>query len=94
MHDVNVSDNLRQLSLGQVKALEYDRYDINEYHFWMTKLETSHSLAATTSSGVVANDEDASGLIANYYDVLQKFLEYTFGGAKELKVVFFECDCL
>jgi hypothetical protein len=53
------------------------------------KLEVSHLLAATTNSGVVANGEDASGLAANYYGVLQKILEFTFGGAKELKVMFF-----
>jgi hypothetical protein len=41
---------------------------------------------------VVANGEDASGLVVNYYDVLQKIIEYTFSGAKELKVMFFECD--
>jgi hypothetical protein len=33
MDDVNASDDLRQLSLAQVKALEYGRYDINGYHF-------------------------------------------------------------
>jgi hypothetical protein len=33
MHDANVFDDLQQLSLGQVKELEYDRYDINEYIF-------------------------------------------------------------
>jgi hypothetical protein len=76
-----------------VKALEYDHYDINGYHFQMKKLEASCPLAATTNSGVVANDKDNSGLAADYYGVLQKFIEYTFGDAKELKVVFFECDC-
>jgi hypothetical protein len=70
-----------------VKALEYGRYDINGYHFWMVKLEVSHSLASTTNSGVVANGEDASGLAADYYGVLQKIIEYTFGGTKELKVI-------
>jgi hypothetical protein len=80
------------MSLGQVKALEYRRYDINGYHFWAAKLEASHPLAATTNSRVVANSEDASGLAANYYDVLQKIIEYMFGGTKELKVMFFECD--
>jgi hypothetical protein len=35
---------------------------------------------------------DASGVTTNYYGVLQKITEYTFGGAKELKVVFFQCD--
>jgi hypothetical protein len=94
MQEVNVSDDLRRLSLGQVKALEYDHYDINGYHFRTVKLEVSHLLAATTNSRVVANDKDASGLVADYYDVLQKIIEYTFGGTKELKVVFFECDWL
>jgi hypothetical protein len=65
-----MSDDLRQLSLGQVKALEYGRYDINRYHFWMVKLEASHPLAATTNNGVVANGEDASRLAVDYYDIL------------------------
>jgi hypothetical protein len=91
MQDVNVSDDLRQLSLDQVKALKYDRYDINGYHFQTTKLEASHPLAATTNSGVVANDEGASGLATDYYGVLQKLIEYTFDDTKELKVMFFEC---
>jgi hypothetical protein len=82
MQDVNVSDDLRQLSLGQVKGLEYDRYDINGYHFWMVKLEASSPFAATTNSGVVANCEDASGLAADYYGVFQKIIEYMFGGNK------------
>jgi hypothetical protein len=34
------------------------------------KLEASHPLAGTTNSEVVANDEDASGLAADYYGVL------------------------
>jgi hypothetical protein len=83
---------LRQLSLGQVKALEYGHYDINRYRFRTGKLEASHPLAATTNSGVVANGKDASRLAADYYGVLQKIIEYTFCGTKELKVVFFECD--
>jgi hypothetical protein len=33
-----------------VKALEYDCYDINRYHFWTAKLEASHPLAATTTA--------------------------------------------
>jgi hypothetical protein len=89
MQDVNVSDDLRQLSLGQVKALDYGCYDINGYHFWTVKLEASRPLAVTTNSGVVANGEDASRLAADYYGVLQKSIEYTFSGTKELKVVFF-----
>jgi hypothetical protein len=75
-----------------VRALEYDRYDINGYHFWTVKLEASRPLVATMNSEVVANREDASRLTTDYYNVLQKILEYTFGGAKELKVIFFKCD--
>jgi hypothetical protein len=71
-----------------VKALEYDRYDINGYHFWTVKLEANRPLVATTNNRVVANGEDASGPAADYYGILQKILGYTFGGAKELKVVF------
>jgi hypothetical protein len=52
------------------------------------QLESSHPLAATTNSGVVANSEDASRLVANYYGILQKIIEYKFGGNKELNVVF------
>jgi hypothetical protein len=88
MQDANVSDELRQLSLGQVKALEFGHYDINGYHFQTAKLEASHPLATTTNIEVVANGEDANGLAADYYGILQKIIEYTFGGKKELKVVF------
>jgi hypothetical protein len=89
MQDTNVSDDLRQLSLGQVKALEDGCYDTNGYCFQTTKLEASHPLATTTKSGVVANGKGASRLATDYYGILQKILEYTFGGAKELKVLFF-----
>jgi hypothetical protein len=92
MQDVNMFDDLRQQSFGQVKALEYGRYDIIRYCFQTEKLEASYPLVATTNSWVVANDEDASGLAADYYDMLQKIIEYTFGGSKELKIIFFECD--
>jgi hypothetical protein len=36
--------------------------------------------------------EVATGHVTNYYDIFQNIVEYTFGGAKELKVVFFQCD--
>jgi hypothetical protein len=92
MQDFNVSNDLRQLSHGQVKALEYSHYDINGYHFQMAKLEASHPLAATTNNKLVTSSEDATGQVIDYYDILQNIVEYTFGGAKELKVVFFQCD--
>jgi hypothetical protein len=37
-----MSNDLRQLSHSQVKALEYSRYDINGYRFRTLKLEVSH----------------------------------------------------
>jgi hypothetical protein len=89
MQDANVSNDLRQLSLGRVKALEYSRYDINGYRFQKAKLEASHPLAATTNSGLVTSGKDTSGHIADYYGILQSIVEYTFGGTKELNVVFF-----
>jgi hypothetical protein len=92
MEDCNISSDLRQLAHGQVKALEYIRYDINGYRFQTVKLEVSHPLAATCNSGLLTSGEDASGVIVDYYGVLQKNIEYTFGGTKELKIVFFQCD--
>jgi hypothetical protein len=89
MEDVNVSNDLRQLSHGQIKALEYSRYDINRYRFQTVKLEASRPLAATTNSGVVTSGKDATGHVTNYYGILQNIVKYTFGGAKVLKVVFF-----
>jgi hypothetical protein len=72
-----------------VKALEYSCYDINGYHFQTAKLEASRPLAATCNIGVVTSGEDASGVTTDYYGVLQKIIEYTIGGTKKLKVVFF-----
>jgi hypothetical protein len=56
------------------------------------ELEASRPLAATTNGGLVGNGDGASELAVNYYGVLQKIIEYTFGGSKELRVVLFECD--
>jgi hypothetical protein len=56
------------------------------------KLEASHPPAATTNSRVVTSGEDATDHVTNYYSILQNIVEYMFGGAKELKVVFFQCD--
>jgi hypothetical protein len=89
MQDVNVSNDLRQLSLSQ--ALEYSLYGINGYHFWMAKLEVSHPLAAITNSGLVTSGEDATSHVTDYYGILQNIVKYTFSVAKDLKVVFFQC---
>jgi hypothetical protein len=50
MQDSNISDDLRQLAHGQVKALEYSCYDINGYCLWMMYLEVSHPLVATSKT--------------------------------------------
>jgi hypothetical protein len=92
MEDVTISNDLRQLSHGQMKALEYSCYDSNGYHSRTVKLEASRPLAVTTNSGVVTSGEDATEHVTDYYDILQNIVEYTFGGAKELRVVFFQCD--
>jgi hypothetical protein len=52
----------------------------------------SHPIATTTNNGVVTSGEDATSHVTDYYGILQNIVEYTFGGAKELKVVFFQCD--
>jgi hypothetical protein len=70
MQDLNVSNNLRQLSLGQVKALEYSRYDINIYRFRRVELEASRPLAATTNIKLVTSGEDATSHVTDYYDIL------------------------
>jgi hypothetical protein len=70
MEDVNVSNDLRQLSPSQVKAMEYSRYDINGYRFQMMKLEASHPFAAITNNRVVTSGEDATGHVTDYYGIL------------------------
>jgi hypothetical protein len=56
------------------------------------KLEASRPLVATTNNGLVTSGEDATGHVADYYGILQNIVEYIFGNAKELNVVFFKCD--
>jgi hypothetical protein len=75
-----------------VKALEYSRYDINRYHFQTVKLEASHPLATAANNGVVTTGEYATGHVTDYCSILQNIIEFTFGGAKELRIVFFQCD--
>jgi hypothetical protein len=65
---------------------------MNGYHFWTMKLEVNCPLATTTNNGVVITGEDGTSHVTDYYGILQNIVEYTFSGAKELKVVFFQCD--
>jgi hypothetical protein len=88
MENVNVSNEFRQLSHGQVQALEYSHYNINGYHFWMTKLEASRSLTTTTNSRIVTSGEDATDHVPDYYAILQNIVEYIFDGARVEGCVF------
>src|SRR6266540_5663778 len=92
MRTIDVHDDLRQLSHGSVTAREFVRYDITRFRFRTAKFEANRQLAATKNSGVVTKVCDASDHEINYYGVLQNIVEYKFGGSKELRVVFFECD--
>jgi hypothetical protein len=76
--------------LVQVKS--DGRYDVNGFRFHSTAFEALRPLAATTNSGVLTRAIDAEGCETNYYGIINKILEYSFAGNKELKVVFFDCD--
>ena len=92
MKDKTIPADLRQVAMGQIKAREFTRYDIGGYRFRTAKLEASRPLAATVNSGVATSSVDGNGNIKDYYGVLQKIIEYTWGGEKELKLVFFDCE--
>jgi hypothetical protein len=88
----DIHHDLRQLAYGMVKVKSYGRYDVNGFQFRSTKFEALRPLAATTNSGVVMRAIDAEGRETNYYGIINKILEFSFAGNKELKVVFFDCD--
>jgi hypothetical protein len=48
---------------------------------------------ATTNSGGVMRAIDAEGRETSYYGIINKILEFSFVRNKELKIVFFDCDC-
>jgi len=91
MNREEIPHDLRQLSSGDVTAKNFSRYDINGFCFRTMKLEASRPLAATCNSGVVTTASDANENTLEYYSVIQNIIEYTFGGPKVLKVVFFDC---
>jgi hypothetical protein len=47
---------------------------------------------ATTNSRVVMKAIDVEGCGTNYYGIINKILEFSFVGNKELNIVFFNCD--
>jgi hypothetical protein len=89
---VNIHPDLRQLTYGLVKFRSYGHYNVNGFQFCSTAFEALRPLAATTNSGVVTRVIDAEGRETNYYGIINKILEFSFAGNKELKVVFFDCD--
>jgi hypothetical protein len=89
---VDVHPDLRQLAYGLVKVRSYGRYDVNGFRFHSTAFEALRPLAATTNSGVVTRAIDVKGHETNYYEIINKILEFNFVRNKELKVVFFDCD--
>jgi hypothetical protein len=88
----NVHPNLHQLSYGYVTVRRYGRYDVNGFHFRSTIFEDAHLLAVTCNTGVVVRAVDDEGWETNYYGVIKDILKLTFGGDKNLRVVFFYCD--
>lgn len=89
--EMNLNDDLRQLSIGSVTAKSYGRYDVNGYRFRSSIFESSHPMAATQNSGVVTRATDMEGHEACYYGKIKNIIEITFAGNKPLALVFFEC---
>jgi hypothetical protein len=89
---VDVHLDLRQLAYRLVKVRSYGRYDVNCFRFRSTAFKALRSLVATTNSGVVTRAINAEGCETNYYEIINKILEFSFVGNKELKVVFFDYD--
>jgi hypothetical protein len=75
-----------------IKVRSYSRYDINGFQFRSTAFKALRPFAATTNSGVVTRAIDAEGCKTNYYGIINKILDFSFVGDKELKVIFFNCD--
>jgi hypothetical protein len=87
----NVHPDLRQLSYGYITVRRYGRYDVNGFHFHSTIFEDARPLAVTCNTGVVVRAVDDEGQETNYHGVIKDTLELTFGGDKDLRVVFFYC---
>jgi hypothetical protein len=76
---------LWQLAYGLVKVRSYGRYDVHGIWFCSTAFEALRPLAATTNSGVVMRLIDVKERETNYYGIINKILEFSFVGNKELK---------
>jgi hypothetical protein len=90
----NVHLDLRQLSYRHVTVRGYGRYNVNGFRFHSMICEDTRPLEATCNTGVVVRAVDDEGWETNYYGGIKDILELTFGGDKDLRVVFFYCDWL
>jgi hypothetical protein len=75
-----------------VNVRSYGHCDINGFRFHSMTFDALRPLAPTTNSGVVRRAIDADGCETNYYGIINKILEFSFVGNKELQLVFFDCD--
>jgi hypothetical protein len=75
-----------------IKVRSYGRYDVNGFRFRSTAFEALHPLVATTNSEVLTRAIVVEGRETNYYGIINKILEFSFAGNKEVKVVFLDCD--
>jgi hypothetical protein len=88
----NVHPDLHQLSYGYITVISYGRYDVNGFCFPSTIFQEACPLAATCNTGVIGRAVDDERWETNYYGVIKDILKLTFGGDKDLRVVFFYCD--
>jgi hypothetical protein len=65
---------------------------VNGFRFRSTIFEDARPLVATCNTRVVVRAVDVEGRETDYYGVIKDMLELTFGGDKDLRVIFFYCD--
>jgi hypothetical protein len=75
-----------------VTVRSYNRYDVNGFRFWSAPIEAARPRSATFNSGVMTKAINEQKQEINYYVIIQHFLEFSFAGDKELKLVFFVCN--
>jgi hypothetical protein len=75
-----------------VTVRSYGQCDVNGFRFLSAPFEVAHPRAAIVNSGVVTRAIYEQGQEINYYGIIQRILEFSFAGDKELKVVIFICN--
>jgi hypothetical protein len=89
---IPITTSLKWLFLYE-KTTQQKRWHKKEIHDSEDVDIMSHPMDAEAWHALDHFDpEGTTELAVDYYDVHQTILKYTFGGTKELKVVFFECD--